>query len=103
MTFFNKEDFANFNLDEFLSFRKFISPIVIKILYLIGVVAIVLFGLYMFFMSFNLLRLSFGAFLLQFFGSILLIVFGNLSWRVGCEMMLLMFSMNDELKKLNNK
>jgi len=103
MTFFNKEDFANFNLDEFLSFRKFISPIVIKILYLIGVVAIVLFGLYLFFMSFNLLRLSFGAFLIQFFGSILLIIFGNLSWRVGCEMMLLMFSMNDELKKLNHK
>ncbi len=103
MTFFNKEDFANFNLDEFLSFRKFISPVVIKILYLIGVVAIVLFGLYLFFMSFNLLRLSFGAFLLRFFGSILLIIFGNLSWRVGCEMMLLIFSMNDELKKLNNK
>jgi len=103
MTFFSKEDFANFNLDEFLSFRKFISPIVVKILYLIGVIAIVLFGLYLFFMSFNYLGHNFGIFLMNFFGSILLIIFGNLSWRVGCEMMLLMFSMNDELKKLNNK
>ena len=103
MAFFDKGEFANFNWDEFLSFRKFISPIVIKILYLIGVLAIVLFGLYMFFMSFNFLKNGFGTFLMYFFGSILLIIIGNLTWRISCETMLLLFSMNDELKKLNNK
>lgn len=102
MTLFNKEDFANFNLDEFLSFRKMISPLVIKILYLIGIVAIVLFSLYLFFTSFNMIR-HFQLFIMQFFGSILLLIFGNLSWRVSCETLLLFFSMHDELKKLNNK
>lgn len=96
MAFFNKDEFSDFNFDEFLSFRKFISPIVIKILYILGVVAIVLFSLYMMFSG-----KGFGGFIQNFFIGLLSLIFGNLMWRVSCEMMLLLFSINDGIKKLN--
>lgn len=99
MALFDKEEFANFNFDEFLSFRKFISPIIIKIVYMIGAVCTVFLGLYMMFNNIH----SFQQFLLQFLIGILIIIFGNLTWRISCEIMLLLFSMNDELKKLNKK
>jgi len=96
MAFFDKDEFANFNFDEFLSFRKFISPIVIKILYILGVIVIVLGSLYM-----MLSGKGFGGFITNFFIGLLGLIFGNLMWRVSCEMMMLLFSINDGVKKLN--
>lgn len=96
MAFFDKDEFANFNFDEFLSFRKFISPIVIKILYILGVIVIVLGSLYMMFSGRGL-----AGFITGFFIGLLGLIFGNLMWRVSCEMMMLLFAINDGIKKLN--
>lgn len=97
MSFFDKDEFANFNLDEFLSFRKLITPVIIKIVYLLGVAGVILFGLYTMFSNFR----SPGGFFLSFFGGILLIIIGNIGWRISCEAMLVIFNIYNELKKQN--
>jgi hypothetical protein len=75
MNFIDKNDFEGFNLDEYLSFKKNITSVIIKIVYLLGVIYIVLFGLYSMFTS----LLSFGQFLKQLVLGVLLIVIGNIS------------------------
>ena len=95
MSFFDKDEFVNFNLDEFLSFRKLITPVIIKIVYLLGVAGVILFGL---FMMFNRIH-SFVQFLVQLLIGIGIIIFGNISWRITCEAMLVIFNIYNELKK----
>jgi hypothetical protein len=97
MSFINKEDFANFNLDEFLSFKKMITPVIIKIVYLLGVVGIVLFSLYSMFFGIS----SFSGFLLKLLFGILYLILGNLMWRMMCELMMVIFNMLGELRKFN--
>lgn len=97
MSFFDKDEFANFNFDEFLSFRKLITPVIIKIVYLLGVAGIVLFGLFMMFNGIH----SFVQFLVQLLIGIGIIIFGNISWRISCEVMMVIFNIYSELKKQN--
>jgi len=99
MNFINKEDFADFNLDEFLGFRKLISPVIIKIVYLLGVVGIVLFSLFIMFNGIH----SFSQFLIQLLMGIGLIIFGNLSWRISCEIFMVIFNIYGELKRANQR
>lgn len=99
MNFISKEEFADFNLDEFLSFRKLISPIILKVVYLLGIVGLLFFSLYIMFANIH----SFSQFLIQFLIGIAIFVFGNLSWRISCEMLMVIFNILGELKKANQK
>jgi hypothetical protein len=75
----------------FLSFDKFVTPAVVKIVYWIGIVAIVISGVVW----------SVGS--VYYFGwigpviAIVSIVFGLLLWRVYCELVMLWFKLYDEM------
>lgn len=99
MNFINKDDFADFNLDEFLGFRKLISPIILKIVYLLGIIGLLFFSLYIMFANIH----SFQQFLVQFLIGIGIFIFGNLSWRISCEILMVIFNILGELKKANQR
>jgi len=82
---------------DFLSFDKFLAPILIKIVYWIGLVFIVL-G---FIASFGTMAM-FGmggamGIIMALIGAIL----GALIWRLICEVWLVIFSINDRLGNLS--
>lgn len=76
-------------MGEFLSFRKMITPIIIQILFWIGVVATVVGGL----------GLMIGG---QGFGGLLFLLLGPLFVRVYCEILILFFRMNETLTEIKN-
>ena len=98
MSFIDKEDFEGFNFNEFLSFKKLITYVIIKIVYLLGVFVIVLYSLFTIFRAPG----NFIGFLINFAIGILMIIFGNILWRIMCEIVLVVFNILGELKKLNN-
>ncbi len=82
-------------MGEFASFRKFITPVVIQIVFWIGVVAIVLGTLVSIFA-----RDELGAAGGPVAGPVLSIVGGIVFlfvWRIWCEMVILAFKIYDEL------
>lgn len=90
----------------FFSFRTLISPIVIKIIYVLGMLGLTIGGIVMIKMGLDVMSL--GAEKLNIFGrqisfnrqiliGITLIVLGNLAWRLVCEGWILLFRMRDIL------
>jgi len=90
----------------FFSFRMLISPIVIKIIYVLGLLGLTIGGIVMIKMGLDVMSLS--AEKLNIFGievsyneqiliGIGLIVFGNLLWRLLCEAWILLFGIHDTL------
>ena len=86
------EDFG-----EFLSFRKMITPVIIQILFWIGVVACVVGGIVSIVLSF-----STRSPLLILYG-LLILVLGPILVRVYCELLILFFRMNDTLNEIHRK
>jgi uncharacterized membrane protein len=76
-------------LQDFLSFHKMVSTAIIKFLYLVGVIIISLGALATLLKNF---LLALGIFLV-----------GNLFWRIFCESLILLFSIQDLLVKINQK
>ena len=90
----------------FFSFRTMISPIVIKIIYVLGMLGITIGGIVMIEMGLHVAGLSteqlniFGmqiSFPRQIVMGIALIVLGNIAWRLVCEGWILFFRMRDIL------
>ncbi|MFX0199229.1 MAG: DUF4282 domain-containing protein [Candidatus Hodarchaeota archaeon] len=90
----------------FFSFRTLISPIVIKIIYVLGMLGLTIGGIVMIKMGLDLMSLGteklniFGRELFfnkQIFIGIALIVLGNIGWRLLCEGWILLFRMRDIL------
>ncbi len=90
----------------FFSFRTLISPIVIKIIYVLGMLALTIGGIVMIMMGLDVMGL--GAEKLNIFGKqisfnkqiligVALIVLGNIGWRLVCEGWILFFRMRDIL------
>jgi len=77
-------------MQEFLSFRKMITPMIIQILFWVLVAACVISAL-----------VSFGQ------GAVLaglvILILGPVFVRVYCELMILLFKIYDELKRINSK
>jgi hypothetical protein len=77
-------------MSAFLSFDKLITPSVIKVVYWIGIAAIVIFGIV-------------GAIAglkestLAPLGAIIGVIVGLFVWRVYCELIMLWFKIHDEL------
>lgn len=74
---------------EFLSFRRMITPILIQVIFWIGVVVTVVGGL----------GLIIGG---QGFEGLLLLLLGPLFVRVYCEILILLFRMNETLTEIKN-
>ena len=79
-------------MKDFLEFRKMISIQIIKILYVVGAVAITIGGIVMLFVGDNLALLGIGV-----------LIIGNLLWRVICEGWIIVFSIHDILSSIESK
>lgn len=78
-------------MNEYLSFRRFITPTIIQVIFWVGIAGIVLWSLLM-----MLRGVDFGSGTLVL-GGLLYLLFGSLFWRIWCELMLIIFRIHDEL------
>lgn len=79
----------NFMVD-FFSFRKMVSSFIVKILYALGLISITLTGIGVLFKW-------------NFMFGLLVLVGGNLAWRLICEAAILLFNIHHELVRISHK
>jgi hypothetical protein len=77
-------------MNDYLTFDKFITPLIIQILFWIGVAGYVLLGLYMIVQGAGLQGL-------------LLLLFGPLFWRIMTELMLVSFKILEALQDIRRQ
>ncbi|HZJ81159.1 MAG TPA: DUF4282 domain-containing protein [Guyparkeria sp.] len=82
------------DLKDLLFFDKMLTPRFITFIYWLLLAAVVVSGLGMMFVNF-----SFGSFLSGLF----MMVIGAVVVRIWCELMIVLFKMNDALQELRNK
>lgn len=80
---------TNFIVD-FFSFRKMVSSFIVKILYVIGLISY----------TFTGIGVIIGW---NFMVGLLILVGGNLAWRLFCEAAILLFSIHHELVRISHK
>ncbi len=85
------------NVQDWLNFNKMITPIIIKILFWIGVAGSVIFGLFLIFLSFT------GGGFQSFLMGLIVMIFGPIFTRVYFEILYVIFGIFDELKQINRK
>ncbi|MFC4402548.1 DUF4282 domain-containing protein [Gracilibacillus xinjiangensis] len=83
-------------IQKFLSFDKMITPTIIKVVFWIGLAITVLTGLGTMIAGFN----SYYGSGFQVFTGLLTIILGPLVIRIYCELLILMFKMNDALQDI---
>lgn len=92
------------SVKDFFFFDRMIAPILIKILFWLGLVVIVISGLAMMFSGGMMggtgmqSGMTFGSFL----GGLFYIVFSGLFLRVFCEFWIVLFSINDRLREIRD-
>lgn len=77
-------------MQDFLTFRKMITPIIIQIIFWLGVVGVVITGLVMLFNG------AVG-------NGLLMILLGPIAVRLYCELLIVFFRINDNLREINEK
>jgi len=82
-------------MEDFLSFRKMVTPLIIKILFWVGVAFSVIAGLVIIISSFTT-RGGGGLFL---FGLLVMLI-GPVISRIYCEILILFFRMHDSLNEI---
>jgi len=93
----NQGAFSGFNVQDFLNFNIMITPLIMKIFYIVGVVGITL-GLFV--MAVLTMRFQVGLGLLQLF---VFLPVSLILHRVFCEQLMLFFSIRKELMDINKK
>lgn len=83
----------------FLNFDKMLTPVIIKIIFYIGLVVSILAGLLMIFSGVT----SYYGGGAQVFAGILVLVLSPIGVRVYCELLIVIFKINENLVELNNK
>jgi hypothetical protein len=83
----------------YFSFEKMISPKLIKVVYVIGMVGIVIAAIYMAIAGTK--ESDDTAKLLKILSALLLAIVGNLLWRLVCEQVILLFSIHDRLASID--
>jgi hypothetical protein len=80
-------------MSEYLSFKRFITTTFIMIIYVLGAIFVTI-----------------GAFLLMIFGGalgiiggVIMLVLGNLAWRILCEYWVVQFRIYEEIASLNRR
>jgi len=79
-------------MSEYLSFKRFITPGFIMVIYLLGALGVTLLSI--------ALMLSGGIYIVY---GVIMLIFGNLFWRVVCEYMVVQFRIYDEIVMLNRR
>lgn len=87
-------------MNDFLKFKKMMTPIIIQILFWIGVAVCVIAGIIEIVSGINTPYGGGGGVV---FMGILLLLLGPILVRVWCELMLVLFSIYDTLVKMKNK
>lgn len=82
------------NFDKYTNFDQMITPIIIKILFWVGVVVTIISGL--------ILMFGDGG-IFTFIGGLIVIAVGLLVTRVYCELLIIFFKMHESLQKMNEK
>ncbi len=77
------------DIKELLAFRQMVTPMIIQIIFWVGIVFIVLAAL--------------GTMTQSFLAGIGALIIGPLMWRIWCELMIVIFRINDNLAELNAK
>jgi len=85
------------NFKEFISFDKMITPVIIKILFYIGIVICIILGL-----SELIGGIAAGSISIIFLG-LITIVIGPVLVKVYCELVMVLFKILENLKDINNK
>lgn len=80
-------------MSDFLSFRKMITPVIIQIIFWIGVAAAIIGGIVVLVAADEAGTRVLG---------LLYIILGPLYWRVFCEIVILFFRMNETLTDIKN-
>lgn len=83
---------------DFLSFRKMITPIIIQIIFWVGVIVCVIGGIV--YIVMGVVSRTGGLAVLY---GILILVLGPLAVRVECELLILVFRIHDALEEINDK
>jgi len=86
------------DLKDFLSFRKMITPIIIQVLFWVGAAGMVIASLVTMVSSLS----RYGSGIGGFFGGLLMLVIGPVMVRVYCELLILLFRMNETLTEIKN-
>lgn len=90
--------------EDFLTFRRYITPAFIVIIYIIGAIAITILSFIMIAVGFSApsyYGISFGG-IYVFFG-IILLTLGNIFWRIFCEYLIITFRIYDEVASINKR
>lgn len=87
-----------FNLKDYLTFKLMITLPLMQIWYVVIAVLITLAGLATMFS-----RSSYGSIIPSgFWAGLGIIIFGNISWRLLCELIIVLFRINATLNKIDN-
>jgi Domain of unknown function (DUF4282) len=81
-----------FDFGEFIAFRYLITPTLVTVIYVIGAVLITIFAV---------VAMTQGAG--GIVSGLLLLLFGNLYWRVILEFIMVLFRMNDALQSIDRR
>ena len=91
------------NFKNFLSFERMITPIIIKVLFYIGLIGSLVGGVVFFFrtafvgLGWKYLGQILGGFILGILGGLLIILLGALVTRIYAELLILIFRINETL------
>jgi hypothetical protein len=111
------------SVGDFFAFRKMISPDLIRFAYVLGVIIITVYGLAIMFgqvgpparygygIDHSFTGITYGLAYIEapagdyrsFFFGLLIVVLGNLIWRVVCESWILFFSMHEVLRSVDRQ
>jgi len=87
----------------YFSFRTMVTPIIVKWVYVIGMIAITIGGLVTMFGGRGSSYYGYYSSGGNFWTGLLIIVVGNLIWRVVCESIILLFSIHEILASIERK
>ncbi len=85
--------------DDFVSFRKMITPTIIQVLFWIGVAAVVISG---FGVLMNGIRAGGFSIVVALISAPLTVIVGVLIVRIGCELLIVIFQINNTLTEIKN-
>ncbi len=85
-------------MSEYLSFKRFITPGFIMVIYILGAIGVTLLSIVVMLGAFSV-----GGAAIAIVSGILLLIFGNLFWRILCEYMVVQFRIYDEIVMLNRR
>jgi len=93
-------------MKDFLTFRRMMTPMIVQVLFWLGTAGCVLVGLFWIlsvpFASQGWAQTKEQAVVAQLFGGAAMLIFGPISVRIYCELLILLFRMNETLTDVRN-